>query len=186
MTLAHELTDWRQGMLHDAELKTLELLGRFQQANAGGRIVDVVFGLGGYGTPLLAGDHREFRLGLNGVATVLTWSLLATTAGIAQIGACSLDVLAGPTMASAISICAGNKPSLSGASEIDDQIPVQWTTSLADPITVVAQVVSTDGIIETVTLTLRVSVGGDSPVQPVNDNTSAPVTDNSGALVTWG
>jgi hypothetical protein len=94
-------------------------------------------------------------------------------------------VLAGPALVSAISICGGNQPGLAAASEIDDQVPMLWTTSLADPITMQAQVLSTDGIIETATLTLRVSVGGDAPVQIVNDNVSAPVTDNGGNVVTW-
>jgi hypothetical protein len=90
VTIGHDLTLWRQSVLHDAEHRTLELLGRFQTGAAAGRIVNVVFGLGGLGVPLAVGEHREFRLGLNGVATILTWSVVATTAGIAQIGTCWL------------------------------------------------------------------------------------------------
>jgi hypothetical protein len=123
------------------------------------RTVDVVFVLGATGVPLVAGDHVFLRLGLNGTATILSWSLAATVAGTPTAGNVEVDVLVGATLAAAVTIVASAPPELTADVELNDQPPTGWTTTIADPSWVLVSVTSVDGTLEVVSLMLRVTVG---------------------------
>lgn len=126
------------------------------------RIVDIAITIGSQGVPVAPGDHQFLRLGLNGALTVLNWSLGATVAGVAHTGACRVDVQVGTTLAGVASICGGtgNQPQLSAQSERADQAPTGWTTQIADARWLVATVVTADGTLEVLGLTLRCSIDG--------------------------
>jgi hypothetical protein len=123
------------------------------------RTVDVVFVLGATGVPLVAGDHVFLRLGLNGTATIINWSLAATVAGTPTSGNVQLAVEVGTTLATVASIVASAPPALTADIELNDQPPTTWTTAIADPSYVMVSVTSVDGTLEVVCLTLRVVVG---------------------------
>lgn len=150
------------------------------------RVVDVPFVLGARGTPLQGGELVFVRLGLNGTATVLNWSMAATIAGRAASGSCTIDVLAGATLGTVSSICGGHPPRLAAQAELDEQPPTNWSSSLNDPIWLEAFVTSVDGVLELVGLTLRLAVGIDPTGNVVTDASGAAVFDNSGNLVTPG
>lgn len=126
------------------------------------RVVDVPVVLGSRGTPLVVGAHIFFRLGLNGQATVLTWSMGATVAGLASARTVQLDVQVGATLATVTTICGGtftNRPHLTAQSELSDQLPSGWSTvAIADPSWLLVPVISVDGTLEVVSLTLRLGV----------------------------
>lgn len=157
MSLADDFRQWREGILSDVET----MIGAVRQV----RVADVALAVGAPGSPLAVGDNVFLRLGLNGAATVLTFSLAATVAGAARSGTCVLDVLVGSTLAGAVSICGTNRPSLTAQAERPDLLPTSWVTTIPDPSWLLARVVSTDGVLEVVGLTLRVIVGLDSSVQ---------------------
>lgn len=123
------------------------------------RVVDIPVVLGARGSPLTVGTHVFFRLGLNGRASVVTWSLGATVAGIASARSVTLDVRVGTTLATVASICGTGLPALATQAELNDQSPAGWsTTVIADPSTVLITVTAADGVIEVAGLTLRVAV----------------------------
>lgn len=158
MTLGGELKAWRQSILADVQGMILSAIGSIRPP---ARVVDVPIVLGAKGTPLAANTHVFFRLGLNGQATVLTWSVAATVAGVASARTIQLDVQVGATLAAVASICglAANRPHLTAQSELSDQLPTGWTSvTIADPSWVYVTVVSVDGTLEVVSLTLRVAV----------------------------
>lgn len=158
MSLANDFAAWRQRILNDVQTM---IAGAIGEVRAPIRVVDVPVVLGARGTPLTVGAQVFFRLGLNGQATVLTWSLGATVAGVASARTVQLDVLVGATLAAVATICgaAGNRPQLAAQSERSDQPPTGWTTvAVADPSWMLVTVTSADGTIEVAGLTLRVAV----------------------------
>lgn len=122
------------------------------------RVVDVVLLIGGRGTALAANDHVFFRLGLNGVVTVVSWSLAGTVSGSSVSGTITVDVLTGLFLSGVSSICASNRPALTAQAERADQAPTGWTTTIQDGQWIMAKVTSTGGTLEVVSLTLRCSV----------------------------
>lgn len=123
------------------------------------RVVDVPVVLGARGAALVVGAHVFFRLGLNGKAYIQTWSLGATVAGVASNRSVTLDVQVGSTLATVASICGTNLPALATQSERADQPPTSWTLlTLADPTWVYVATTAVDGMIEVVSLTLRLAV----------------------------
>jgi hypothetical protein len=124
------------------------------------RIVDIPLIVGTRGVVLAVNDHVFFRLGLNGLVTVLTWSLAGTVAGASASGTIRIDVRVGATLAAAASICGGtgNQPQLTAQAERADQTPTGWTTQIADSQWLEAIVASTGGTLEVAGLTLRCAV----------------------------
>lgn len=122
------------------------------------RVVDVAFVIGARGTALAANDHAFLRLGLNGVATIVSWSLAGTISGASASGTITVDVLTGQFFSGLSSICASNRPALTAQTERTDQNPTGWTTTIQDGQWVMAKVFSTGGTLEVVGLTLRCSV----------------------------
>lgn len=157
-----------------------------QQQTKDLRIVNVPMVVGARGVPLAGGEFVFLRLGLNGPATVLSWSLAATVAGVTFPGSVTVDVLVGLSLGLAASICGGSPPRLAGQSELNDQVPLLWSTSIPDPSSLAMRVTAVDGILEQVGLTLRVSVDTDPLVNVLTDSTGNVVVDNSGVPVTLG
>jgi hypothetical protein len=122
------------------------------------RVVDVPLLMGASGFALVVDDHVFLRLGLNGPAQIVSWSLGATVAGVATASDCVIDVLAGATLATAATICGGNEPELNAQDELVEQPPTGWTTTLVDPSWLMAIVTSVDGTVEVASLTLRMVV----------------------------
>jgi hypothetical protein len=138
-----------------------ELVNRRIAALQAIRVVNIPVVLGARGSALAAGAEIHFRLGLNGQATVLTWSLGATVAGVASARTVQLDVQVGATLAAVASICgaAANRPQLATQAERSDQLPSGWSSvTINDPSWLLVTVVSVDGTIEIASLTLRVAV----------------------------
>jgi hypothetical protein len=167
-----------------------ELLGKVPrpvqgQQTAQQRVVDIAFMLGGTGVPLDGTEMSVVRLGLNGSATVISWSMCAQIARSSAFASCAVDILAGPTMTSVASICAGAPPTLTNQSELDDVVPLLWS-SIPDPSWLVAATTSIDGLTETIAVTLRVSIASDPFASVVTDQNGDVVTDNNGDPVTWG
>lgn len=133
--------------------KRLDSLGRIA------RVVTVPIVLGVRGTALTIGAHVFFRQSLNGKATVLSWSLAATTAGLAHAGTVTLDVQTGATLAGCTSIAGSGQPTMAGVAELADQSPSGWTTStIADPSWVYVYVTAISGGLEVVSLTLQMAI----------------------------
>lgn len=153
--LAEALKGWRAELLGDVQQMINRALGNLR---APARVVDVPLVIGSRGVVLAANDHVFLRLGLNGTATVLTWSLAGTVAGVSSARTCVIDVLTGVTLASVATICGGNRPALTAQAELADQPPTSWGVSIGDPIWLMAKVVSADGTLEEVSLTLRMAV----------------------------
>lgn len=158
MSLGPEFLRFHDDILRKAEKRTLELMAAGSSSSSG-RIVDVPIVLGAKGTALAVGDHAFLRLGLGGPATIISWSLAGTVGGTATAGTVQLDVLVGTTLAGVASIVSTNPPALSAVSEVHEQAPTLWTTSIADPSWLMAKVTSTGGTLEVVGLTLRLQVG---------------------------
>lgn len=149
---------FRSGIVAEAEALANAKLGSIQ---AVARVVNIPIVLGAKGAALTAGTNVDFRLGLNGQANVLTWSLSAKVAGAPSARTAQLDVQVGATLATVGSICglAANRPQLAAQIERNDQLPTGWTTvTIADPSTILVTVISADGTVEVVSLTLRVAV----------------------------
>lgn len=147
---------FRNGILANAQANAAALLGSQQTAP---RVVDVPVVLGGPGAPLTVGAHVFFRLGLNGQATIMTWSLAVTVAGATVSGSVTVDVLVGATMSTLASICSTSLPALVAQAELADRPPgVGWTVTIPDPSWMMVKVTATNGTIEVVSLTLRLSV----------------------------
>ncbi len=154
--LAAQRTAFRNGILRDAATAAAAMIGA---AKPGVRIVDVPLVLGTRGVTLAVGDHVFFRLGLNGLVTILTWSLAGTVAGSSVAGTITVDVLVGATLSGVASIAGAHKPALAAVAELDDQAPaVDWTVQISDPRWIMAKVTSTGGTLEVVSLTLRCAV----------------------------
>lgn len=150
------LSAWRQNLLADVRSMIAAALG---DARPPARIVDVPVVLGVRGTALAAGAHVFLRLGLNGQATVLTWSLAASVAGVSHSATVAVDVQTGTTLAGVATICSSGRPSLSAQAERSDIVPSGWSTvAIADPSWVYFSVLSPDGTVEVVSLTLRLAV----------------------------
>lgn len=156
-----------------------------EQQTAQQRVVDIAFMLGSTGAPLDGTEIAAVRLGLNGSASVISWSMCAQITRSSASASCTVDILAGPTMTSLASICAGAPPTLTSQSERDDVVPLLWS-SIPDPSWLVAVTTSIDGLVETVAVTLRVSIGSDPFASVVTDQSGDVVTDNNGDPVTWG
>jgi hypothetical protein len=154
------------------------------QQTAQTRIVDVVFGFGARGAPLDGTEVGFLRLGLNGPATILSWSLAAMIGGIPAAGSVTVDVRAGGSLVTQSSITAGSPPQLTAQVERNDQVPVGWSTSLADPVTLLADVLAVDGVTEQIALTLRVAIGVDPLANVVTDQNGDVVVDQNGDVVT--
>lgn len=122
------------------------------------RVVDVAFVIGARGTALAVNDHAFLRLGLNGVVTIVSWSLAGTVAGSSASGTVTVDVLTSSFFSGLSSICASNRPALTAQSERADQTPANWTTTIQDGQWIMAKVLSTGGTLEVVGLTLRCAV----------------------------
>lgn len=164
-----------------------ELLSKVPRAGQGqdvSRIVDVVFGFGTRGVPLDGTEVVFLRLGLNGAATVLSWSLGALTGGIPAPATCIVDVQAGETLASVASICGSGQPRLTAQVELNEQLPLGWSATLPDPVTVLAAVLIVDGVTEQLALSLRVAIGVDPLADVVIDTTGDVVVDQNGDVVT--
>lgn len=154
--LATKRQAFRNGILADVREMVAGMLGSIRP---GVRIVDVPLVIGARGSAASVGDHVFFRLGLNGLVTILTWSLGGTVGGTPTAGTVTLDVLVGATLATAASICGTSKPALAAAIEASDQPPaVGWTVQLTDPQWILAKVSSTGGTLEVISLTLRCAV----------------------------
>jgi hypothetical protein len=148
------------------------------------RVVDVPLILGGVGAALIGGEHVFLRLGLNGRARIINWSMGGTVAGTPHIGTCTVDLLNGGTMGTLASICGGSPPSLASELELFERPPDGWSTDLADPSWLFARVTVVDGVLEEVGVTLRVLV---SPVPVtffVGDGDGSLVVDDNGDPVT--
>lgn len=155
MSLTTDLKEWRDGILTDVQRMTSTVAANIRF----GRVVDVVLVLGAEGTPLTTGMHVFLRMGLNGPATILSWSLGATVGGTPTAGALTVDLRAGATLATTATICGGAPPRLVGTAELVEQLPtVAWTTTLADPSWLMAVVTAVDGTLQVFGLTLRVAV----------------------------
>jgi hypothetical protein len=155
MGLTSDLKEWRDGILGDVQRMTSNVAAGIRL----GRVVDVVFVLGGPGTPLTVGAHVFFRIGLNGPATILSWAMGATVVGVPTSGAITVDLLAGASLSSLASLCGGAPPALAGTVEQTEVLPTAaWTVALPDPSWLMASVTAADGVLEEVGLTLRVSV----------------------------
>lgn len=165
-----------------------ELLGKVprsqQSQTATLRIVDIVFGFGTRGVPLDGTEVAFLRLGLNGPVTILSWSLAAMIGGIPSAGSVTVDVRAGLSLATQASITVGAPPQLVAQIELNEQVPLGWSTSLADPVTLLSDVLAVDGITEQIALTLRCSVGTDSLADVVTDENGDVVVDQNGDVVT--
>jgi hypothetical protein len=142
-----------------------ELLGKVSRPQGAQqtqqRVVDIVFGFGARGTPLDGTEVAFLRLGLNGAATILSWSLAAMIGGIPAAGSVTVDVRAGDSLVTQASITAGTPPRLAAQVELNEQVPVGWSTSLTDPVTLLADVLAVDGVTEQIALTLRVAIAVD-------------------------
>jgi hypothetical protein len=68
--------------------------------------------------------------------------------------------------------------------ERNDQVPVGWSTSLTDPVTLLADVLAVDGVTEQIALTLRVAIGVDPLANVVTDQNGDVVVDQNGDVVT--
>ncbi len=183
MTLAEAFTEWRTELLTAAEGMMAE---RFAAQQRHTRVVNVPLVLGARATPLQIGDHVFLRLGLNGAATILTWSIAATVGGVSQVGSCVLDVQAGSTLATTASICGTNRPTLAAAAELNDQPPTDWQVTIPDPSWVLVRVDSADGVLEVVGLTLRVIVGIDANALVVGTETEDIMTSTAGDTFVFG
>lgn len=154
--LAAKRDAFRNGILADARLM---LVGMVAAIKPGIRVVDVPLLLGAQGVALTASNHVFFRLGLNGQATILTWSLAGTVAGASHTGTVTLDILVGSTVATVASICGTSKPALSAVAELADQVPAaSWTVQISDPQWILVKPTAVDGTLEVVSLTLRCAV----------------------------
>lgn len=147
---------FRDGILRDAELRTNAIVGS-QRAF---RVVDVVLIPIPNGSVLAVGDQVFFRLGLNGAATIIAWSMAGMVGGASAAGTITLDILVGATLATVTTICGTHKPALTAQAERADQAPAtDWTVQIPDPRWIVAKVTSTGGTLQAVSLTLRCGVG---------------------------
>jgi hypothetical protein len=156
MSLATEVVAWRHGILTEVAGMIAAAIGSIR---APVRVVDVPVVLGARGTALVVGAQVFFRLGLNGQANVLTWSLAGTVAGVAAARSVTVDVQTGTTLAAVASICGTNKPALVTQNERADQPPTSWTaTAINDPMWVLVTATAVDGVIEVVSLTLRLGI----------------------------
>lgn len=120
----------------------------------GARVVTIPLVFGSPGTALTAGTWVHFPLELNRDVRIVRF-----TVGGLPSGSCVVDVrtAAKGSLASAASICGGNKPTLSSATEADDQDPTGWTADVADGTWLVG-VVESASTVETVSVTLRALV----------------------------
>lgn len=146
----------KRSLLADIEELVTRRLSQVQSR----RIVNLPLVIGARGVPLAAGDHVFLRLGLDATVDIVSWSIAATVAGASHAGTCQLDVQVGATLAAAASICGFVRPSLTAAAERDEQAPTGWATSIADPSWLKAVVISADGTLEVVSLTLRLAGAG--------------------------
>lgn len=141
----------------DAHIR--KLLGTVPASQLTNRVVDLAFVLGSSGTELAVGDHAFVRVGLDGPAHVMSWSLAATVGGTPTSSSVVVDVLVGATLATAASICGTAEPELTSDVELNDQPPTGWSSVvIPDPSWVKAVVESADGTVEVVGLTLRLQV----------------------------
>lgn len=155
-SLAAQRDAFRKGIIDEAVSRTASMLGA---AKPGFRIVNVPLVVGSQGVALAANDHVFFRLGLNGIITILTWSLAGTIAGASASGTITLDIQVGASLATVATICGTHKPALAAVAEETDQIPANdWTVQLTDPNWILATVTSTGGTLEVISLTLRCAV----------------------------
>jgi hypothetical protein len=125
------------------------------------RVINIPLVLGSRGVALAVGDHIFFRLGLDGLVTILNWSLAGTVSGASALGTITLDILIGDTMLTLTTIIATTteRPLLTAAREAVEQPPgASWTTQITDPQWIMAKVTSTGGTLEEVSLTLRCKV----------------------------
>ena len=123
------------------------------------RVVNLAFLLGTPGTPLAVGDYAFVRLGLNGPAEVLSWSMAALVGDTPTASDVVVDVLTGATLATLSSITGTAEPELTADIELTEQPITGWgTTAIVDPSWVQAIVESADGTVEVVGLTLRLRV----------------------------
>jgi hypothetical protein len=123
------------------------------------RVVNIAFDLGVDDTPIATGTHLTFRLGLNGTARVLSWSLAGLIAGASTSGTAAVDVKVGTTVSGVTSICGGDEPELTSDTELTEQaVTGNWSPAIPDPRWVQARVISTSGTLERLLLTLRAIV----------------------------
>lgn len=158
MSMNEEFDTWRAGILADVHEITARAIGSI---HAPVRVVDIPIVLGARGSVLVVGTHVFLRLGLNGAAAVLTWSLGATVAGVASARSVQIDVQVGPTLLGLATMCgvAANRPQLIAQSERVDVVPTTWTSlAIPDPSWIYVTVMSVDGVIEVAGLTLRLAV----------------------------
>jgi hypothetical protein len=154
MTLTTDLKEWRDGILADVQRMTSSVAANIRI----GRVVDVVLVLGARGTPLVIGTHVFLRMGLNGPATILSWSMGATVGGTPTAGSLTVDLRADTSLGGLASICGGAPPNLAGSERTEVLPSATWTPVLPDPTWLMAVVTAADGVLEVVGLTLRVSV----------------------------
>jgi hypothetical protein len=145
----------------DAHIRALlSTVGTTEATVTAPRVVNVAFVLGAVGTPLVVGDHVFLQLGLGGTVTLLSWSMAGTVAGTPTASDVVIDVLAGATLATVVSMTGAATPELTADIELNDQPVSAWTFALlTDPSWVMALVTDADGTVEVVGLTLRVVVG---------------------------
>ena len=156
MPLAQQIAQFRQEILGAVQMMINDAVGRIRQPN---RIVDLPFVIGTQGTALTTSQHLFVRLGLNGQATILTWSMAATVAGLPHSGSVTFDIQAGSTLATASSICGMTQPALASVIELNDQTPgTDWTITLSDAEWILVKPTTVDSVLEVVGLTLRLAV----------------------------
>ncbi|RPJ26591.1 MAG: hypothetical protein EHM35_14775 [Planctomycetaceae bacterium] len=125
------------------------------------RVVDVAFVLGSMGAPVVVGDHSFIRLGLNAPATIVNWSLAGTVTGASVSGSVAVDLKAGSTLATVVSITGGSPPTLVAQAERREVAPTAgWNETLPDPTWLMASISTTGGTLQVVSLTLRLLVEG--------------------------
>lgn len=157
MTLEAELARLRPDTLAEAQDMVAAAIGAIRRP---AHIVDIVLVPIPTAATLQVGDQVYFRLGLNGVVTILAWSMAGTVGGASVAGTITLDILVGTTLATVATICGSHKPTLTAQAELADQTPAtDWTVQIPDPRWIVARVSSTGGTLEVVSLTLRCAVG---------------------------
>jgi hypothetical protein len=156
MDIAARRRAFREGVIRDAVQSATALLASQRRV----RIVDVVLVPLPTAATLQVGDNIYFRLGLNGIVTILAWSMAGEIANASASGTITVDILTGATLATVATICSSQKPTLTAQAERADQLPGNlWTVQIADPQWIMAKVTSTGGTLEVVSLTLRCAVG---------------------------
>lgn len=173
--------NFRNGIIADV----LEIMNkRLGAINLPVRIVDVVLPLGSRDTVLAGGEDQFLRLSLNGHGSILSWSLGGLRGGAPTAGSCTVDVLRGTSLGTLTSVCPSNPPSLTAQTERTEQPPTGWATDLPDPSWIFIRATAVDGVLEQVSLTLKVAVAAAATSLFVADTTGAFFTDDTGAAYT--